>query len=59
LRKKIEDDPSAPLYLLTDVYVGYRFADAQMFQEETAAKAGGDEATEEAGAKQEAPAKAE
>jgi two-component system KDP operon response regulator KdpE len=34
LRKKIEDDPSKPLYLLTDVYVGYRFADAQMFQEE-------------------------
>jgi two-component system KDP operon response regulator KdpE len=38
LRKKIEDDPSSPLYLLTDVYVGYRFADAQMFQEETAAE---------------------
>jgi two-component system KDP operon response regulator KdpE len=36
LRKKIEDDPSSPVYLLTDVYVGYRFADAQMFQEETA-----------------------
>jgi two-component system KDP operon response regulator KdpE len=35
LRKKIEDDPSKPLYLLTDVYVGYRFADAQMFGEET------------------------
>jgi two-component system KDP operon response regulator KdpE len=33
LRKKIEDDASNPLYLLTDVYVGYRFADAQMFQE--------------------------
>ena len=36
LRKKIEDDPAKPRYLLTDVYVGYRFADAQMFIEETA-----------------------
>ena len=36
LRKKIEDDPSKPIYLLTDVYVGYRFADTQMFLEETA-----------------------
>jgi two-component system KDP operon response regulator KdpE len=36
LRKKIEDDPANPRYLLTDVYVGYRFADAQMFQEEAA-----------------------
>jgi two-component system KDP operon response regulator KdpE len=34
LRKKIEDDPGNPIYLLTDVYLGYRFADAQMFQEE-------------------------
>jgi two-component system KDP operon response regulator KdpE len=33
LRKKIEDDPSSPIYLLTDVYVGYRFADAQMLQD--------------------------
>jgi two-component system, OmpR family, KDP operon response regulator KdpE len=37
LRKKIEDDPSKPVYLLTDVYVGYRFADAQMLQEEATA----------------------
>lgn len=33
LRKKIEDDPARPVYLLTDIYVGYRFADAQMLQE--------------------------
>ena len=36
LRKKIEDDPSNPVYLLTDVYVGYRFADTQMLQAEPA-----------------------
>ncbi len=33
LRKKIEDDPARPLYLLTDIYVGYRFADTQMLEE--------------------------
>jgi two-component system KDP operon response regulator KdpE len=36
LRKKIEDDPASPMYLLTDVYVGYRFADPQTFIEEIA-----------------------
>jgi two-component system KDP operon response regulator KdpE len=34
LRKKIEDDPAHPIYLLTDVYVGYRFVDQQMLQGE-------------------------
>jgi two-component system, OmpR family, KDP operon response regulator KdpE len=38
LRKKIEDDPSNPVYLLTDVYVGYRFTDGQIFQGESAAE---------------------
>jgi two-component system KDP operon response regulator KdpE len=33
LRKKMEDDPARPVYLLTDIYVGYRFADAQMLEE--------------------------
>ena len=28
LRKKLEDDPSQPVYLLTDSHVGYRFMDA-------------------------------
>jgi two-component system KDP operon response regulator KdpE len=29
LRKKIEDDPAQPEYLLTDSHVGYRFAEAK------------------------------
>ncbi len=48
LRKKIEDDPAHPVYLLTDVYVGYRFADALTFQPETAAGAGEAEDASEA-----------
>lgn len=53
LRKKIEDDPSKPLYLLTDVYVGYRFADAQLFQGELAA--GGKDAAESKAESKEVP----
>jgi two-component system KDP operon response regulator KdpE len=41
LRKKIEDDPANPLYLLTDLYVGYRFADPQMLQDEAERGDGG------------------
>jgi two-component system KDP operon response regulator KdpE len=48
LRKKIEDDPSSPVYLLTDVYVGYRFADATMFQPESAAEDASPQPPEEA-----------
>ena len=29
LRKKLEDDPGEPAYLLTDSHIGYRFADAK------------------------------
>ena len=29
LRKKIEDDPANPVYLLTDPYIGYRFSEQQ------------------------------
>ena len=34
LRKKIEDDPAIPVYLLTGVYVGYRFVSQDMFAPE-------------------------
>ena len=30
LRKKLEDDPAEPTYLLTDSHVGYRFAEAKL-----------------------------
>jgi len=36
LRRKIEDDPSNPIYLLTDVSLGYRFADAQILKDQMA-----------------------
>jgi two-component system KDP operon response regulator KdpE len=29
LRKKLEDDPAEPAYLLTDSHVGYRFAEGK------------------------------
>jgi two-component system KDP operon response regulator KdpE len=29
LRKKLEDDPGEPAYLLTDSHIGYRFAEAK------------------------------
>jgi two-component system KDP operon response regulator KdpE len=30
LRKKIEDEPAAPKYLLTDIQIGYRFRDSEL-----------------------------
>jgi two-component system, OmpR family, KDP operon response regulator KdpE len=32
LRKKLEDDPARPKYLLTESYIGYRFSDSQTLQ---------------------------
>jgi DNA-binding response OmpR family regulator len=34
LRKKLEDDPAEPKYLLTDACYGYRFADMNSLQEQ-------------------------
>jgi two-component system KDP operon response regulator KdpE len=34
LRKKIEDEPGAPKYLLTDVQIGYRFRDHDLVRRE-------------------------
>jgi two-component system, OmpR family, KDP operon response regulator KdpE len=42
LRKKIEDDPAHPTYLLTDIYVGYRFADQQMLDDAQAGSSAAD-----------------
>ncbi len=41
LRKKIEPDPARPKYLLTDAYVGYRFADVDEAWDEDLPKGGG------------------
>ena len=30
LRKKLEEDPAEPAYLLTDSHIGYRFAEARV-----------------------------
>jgi two-component system, OmpR family, KDP operon response regulator KdpE len=32
LRKKLEDDPARPKYLLTEPYIGYRFSDSKTLQ---------------------------
>jgi two-component system, OmpR family, KDP operon response regulator KdpE len=34
LRKKLEDDPARPKYLLTESYIGYRFSDGQALPSE-------------------------
>ena len=34
LRRKLEDNPARPKYLLTESYIGYRFSDGQTFRTE-------------------------
>ena len=34
LRKKLEEDPARPRYLLTESYIGYRFSDGETFPNE-------------------------
>jgi two-component system KDP operon response regulator KdpE len=36
LRKKIEDDPASPKYLLTDIHIGYRFRESGLTSAERA-----------------------
>jgi len=42
LRKKLEDNPTEPKYLLTDSHIGYRFADKASFGQSSATDHSGD-----------------
>jgi two-component system, OmpR family, KDP operon response regulator KdpE len=39
LRKKIEDDPASPKYLLTDIQIGYRFSETELLARRHAVEA--------------------
>lgn len=41
LRKKIEDNPAAPKYLLTDIQIGYRFRDVDLVSQRQAKRNNG------------------